>query len=90
MEVVSASVTELVKISKIIVFLSDGYDNEESAKGCYDLHGIFKAQVRDIYIKYSMPMNVMNYLIKVSRDLRDERIAEIVDMHRTEEGDDEE
>lgn len=90
MEVVNASVTELVKISKIVVFLSDEYDNEESAKGCYDLHDIFKSQVRNIYFKSSMPMNVMNYLIKVSRNLRDARIAEIVDMHRREDDDEDE
>ena len=88
MRSLEATSSNFVKIAKVIVGLSDAYDNEETVKGCYDLNDVFKAEVRDLYIKSRMEAPERNFLIGFSRDLRDARISEIMEM-RDEDKDDE-
>ena len=68
MKELELSAKDLVRMAKVIVGLSDLYDNEESVKGC----------------------NERTMLCQISRDIRDERIAEIVEMHRREDDDEDE
>ena len=87
MKELELSAKNLVRMAKVIVGLSDLYDNEESVKGCYVCHEMFKSQVQHIYIKSDMSSNERTMLCQISRDIRDERIAEIVEMHRSEDDD---
>ena len=41
MKELELSAKNLVRMAKVIVGLSDLYDNEESVKGCYECHDIF-------------------------------------------------
>lgn len=81
MKELELSAKDLAIMAKVIAGLSDLYDNEESAKGCYECHDIFKLNVQ------------RTILSKISRDIRDDRIAEIVisiedlEMHRSEDDD---
>lgn len=84
------STTDLVETAKVIVDLSDLYDNEETAKGCYDCHDIFKRLIQEMYIKSDISSEVRTFLSHVSRNLRDARITEIIEMHANEEDEDEE
>lgn len=90
MKELELSAKDLVRMAKVIVGLSDLYDNEESVKGCYECHDIFKLNVQHIYINYDMSSKERTMLCQISRNLRDARIAEIVDMHMAEEDDNEE
>lgn len=85
MKELELSAKELVRMAKVIVGLSDLYDNEESVKGCYDCHDMFKSQVQHLYINYDMSSKERTMLCQISRDIRDERIAEIVEMHRSDD-----
>ena len=87
MKELALSANDFVRIAKVIVGLSDLYDNEESVKGCYECHDIFKSNVQRIYINSDMSSNERSMLCQISRDIRDERIAEIVEMHRSEDED---
>ena len=87
MKELELSAKDFVRMAKVIVGLYDLYDNEESVKGCYECHDIFKSQVQHIYINSDMPSNERTMLCQISRDIRDERIAEIVEMHRSEDDD---
>ena len=87
MKELELSAKDLVRMAKIIVGLSDLYDNEESVKGCYECHDIFKSNVQRIYINSDMSSNERTMLCQISRDIRNERIAEIVEMHRGEDDD---
>lgn len=72
----------LVRMAKVFVGLSDVYDNEESVKGCYECHDMFKAHVQKLFIKTNMSSEERTLLCQLSRDLRDARIVEIRDLHR--------
>lgn len=87
MKELELSAKELVRMAKVIAGLSDLYDNEESVKDCYECHDMFKLQVQRIYINSDMPSKERTMLCQISRDLRDERIAEIFEMHRSEDDD---
>ena len=80
MKELELSAKDLVRMAKVIVGLSDLYDNEESVKGCYEFHDIFKSQVQHIYINSDMSSNERTMLCQISRDLRDARIAEITEI----------
>lgn len=90
MKSIEVDVRDIVKMSKVIVGIADAYDNEETVKGCYDFNDVFKAQVKDLYIKSCMSACEKNVMCRISRDIRDARIAEIMDMRKAEEDDDEE
>ena len=90
MKELELSTKSLLRMSKVIVGLSDLYDNEESVKGCYECHDMFKSQVQRIYINSNMSSKERTMLCQISRDIRDERIAEIVEMHRREDEDEDE
>ena len=81
------SAKDLVRMAKVIVVLSEIYDDEETVKGCYECHDIFKLNVQRIYINSDMSSKARTMLCQISRDIRDERIAEIVEMHRSEDDD---
>ena len=85
MNTVEVSVKDLVKLAKVIIGISDAYDNEETVKGCYDFHDTFKAMARDFYIKAKMNAEEKNFICQISRDLRDERIVEIMEIHEEDE-----
>lgn len=89
MKELELSTKELVRMAKVILGLTDLYDNEESAKGCYECHDMFKSQVQHLYINSDMSSKERTMLCQISRDIRDERIAEIVEMHRSYDGDEE-
>lgn len=85
MKELELSIKSLVRMAKVIVGLYDLYDNEESVKGCYDCHDMFKAQVQNLFIKSKMTSKERTLICQISRDIRDERIAEIVEMHRVDD-----
>lgn len=87
MKELELSAKDLVRMAKVIVGLSDLYDNEESVKECYECHDIFKLNVQRIYINSDMSSEERTMLCQISRDLRDDRIKEIVEMHRSEDND---
>lgn len=89
MKSVTVDARDIVRMAKVIVGLSDAYDNEETVKGCYAFNDVFKAQVKDLYINCKMSACEKNVLCHISRDLRDVRIAEIKDIH-TDDGDEDE
>lgn len=89
MKSIEVDVRDIVRMAKVIVALADAYDNEESVKGCYDLNDAFKAQVKDLYIKSRMSACEKNVMCRISRDIRDVRIAEIKDIHRDDGNEDE-
>ena len=90
MKELELSAKDLVRMAKVIGGLSDIYDNEESVKGCYECHDIFKLNVQRIYINSDMSSNARTMLCQISRVLRDDRIAEIAEMHRSEDDDEDE
>lgn len=87
MKELELSAKDVVRMAKVIVGLSDVYDNEESVKGCYECHDIFKSMVQRSYINSDISSNERTMICQFSRDLRDERVAEIVKMHRSEDED---
>ncbi len=88
MNTVGVSVKDLVKLAHVIIGISDAYDNEETVKGCYDFHDTFKAMAKDFYIKSKMNVDEKNFICQISRDLRDERIAEIMAIHEDDDDED--
>lgn len=82
MKSLDTAASRLVRIAKVIVGLADTYDNEETVKGCYELNDIFKAEVRDLYIKSRMEADEKSMMCQISRDLRDARIAEIMEYDK--------
>lgn len=88
MKSLDTTASGLVRMAKVIVGLSDAYDNEETVKGCYELNDFFKAQVRDLYIKSQMSVDEKNIMSQISRDLRDARIAEIMEYDTEEDYED--
>ena len=89
MKSIEVDVRDLVKMAKVIVALTDTYDNEETVKGCYDLNDAFKAEVRDLYIKSNMTVDEKNFMCHISRDLRNKRIVEIMAIHEDDDDEDE-
>lgn len=89
MKELELSAKDLVRMAKVIVGLSDLYDNEESVKRCYECHDIFKLNVQRTYINSDMSSEERSMLCQISRDLRDDRIEEIVEMHRREDDEEE-
>ena len=75
MKELELSAKDLVRMAKVIVGLSDLYDNEESVKACYECHDIFKSQVQHLYINSDMSSNERTMLCQISRDIRDDRIT---------------
>ncbi len=89
MRTVGLDINDLVKFAKVVVGLSDAFDNEETVKGAKDLFEVFKAEVRDLYIKSHMEKDERDFLIQIASELRDARITEIEEMLSEEDEDDE-
>lgn len=77
MKSIELSTKDIVVMAKVIVNLADTYDNQETVKDCYELNDAFKEKVRDL----EMSDSEKAIWCKISRDLRDERIAEIKYIH---------